>query len=493
MSPDPSTSASPPLRVNRVLRAAPLLFTATLCTWVAFGVQSSPFGNRPIVDERMYIEWARRIAGGDLLGNDAFFFDPLWAYVLGALLALTRGSLLACRLFGVALAVGTVELTFRATEKLFNRRTAFVAAWLLALYGPFIFASGFLLKEPLTIHGVAWLCFLSSRTDDSAPRRWFPIGLTLGLLALLRGNFLVISLPLVLWPMRRTRAGAAFALLGLALPLSLSLGHNLIVGGQPVITTAHGGANFWLGNNPASTGTYEAPDFIEARPSSELSGFKAEAERRVGHPLTHRESSSYWFGEGLAFWRDQPLDAVALTVRKFRLMLSDYEVPDNYAFTCFRSYFTPGLWLAPLGWGALLGLALLGSATCFRDPRAQPLLLFGALYASSVVAFFVFDRYRIPLAPLVCLLAAHGLLALPKTRKGLALIAVATLAAFIPTPVSRERPWHDAQCVGTAGLELAHDAQTAEGKAWLDEATRLSPDRWPQEQERRWPAARLAP
>jgi 4-amino-4-deoxy-L-arabinose transferase-like glycosyltransferase len=447
----------------RLVRFAPHAWLAVVGTLVAAQIQSSPFGNRPIVDERMYVEWARRIAGGELLGNDVFFFDPLWAYVLGGLFTLTHGSLFAARLFQIALGVGTVELVFRTADALASRRTAYVAAAMLALYGPFVFASGFLLKEPLTIHGVAWVAFLLGL--EPTRRRSFALGLTLGLLALLRGNFLVIALPLVLW-----RKPRALAVAGLALPLSLSLAHNVAAGDQWILTTAHGGANFWLGNNPSSSGTYEAPPFIEARPASELSGFKAEAERRVGHPLTQAESSRYWFLEGLRFWGEQPLDALVLTFKKLRLLLSDYEVPDNYAFTCVRSYFAFALWLAPLGWGALLGLALLGAWQLRKERRAWPLLLLFGLYSASVVAFFVFDRYRVPLAPLLCLFAAHGLFALRCARVGW--LVAGTAIAFIPTPVSIHRTQHEAQCVETAGLELAHDQDPA-AQHWLDEAARL--------------------
>jgi hypothetical protein len=292
------------------------------------------------------------------------------------------------------------------------------------------------------------------------------LGPPLGLLALLRGNFLVIALPLVVW-----RKPRALAVAGLALPLALSLAHNVAVGDQWLLTTAHGGANFWLGNNPSSSGTYEAPLFIEARPAAELIGFKTEAERRVGHPLTQAESSRYWLLEGLRFWASQPLDALGLTFKKVRLLLSDYEVPDNYAFTCFRSYFARALWLAPLSWGALLGLALLGAWQLRADRRARPLLVLFGLYAASVVAFFVFDRYRIPLAPLLCLFAAHGLFALRYSRVGW--LVVGTAIAFIPTPVSVHRTQHEAQCVETAGLELAHDGDPG-AQRWLDEAKRLN-------------------
>jgi len=251
-------------------------------TAVAAQVQSGPFGNRPIVDERMYVEWARRIAGGELLGHDVFFFDPLWAYVLGALLVAAHGSLFACRLFQVALGVGSVELVFRTADRLFGRRTAHLAAWLLALYGPFAFATGFSAQRAADAArgGVARLQpRLGARGAAAAVGRSRPRAGPARAAARQLPRHRAAAGALAAAPLaprrRLCRAGPRRAALAL-------FGHNLAAGSQWVVTTANGGANFWLGNNPASSGTYEAPDFIVARPSSELSGFKAEAERRWG-------------------------------------------------------------------------------------------------------------------------------------------------------------------------------------------------------------------
>lgn len=155
--------------MRRGLRLLPHAWALAVGTAVAVQVQQSPFGTRPIVDERMYLEWAKRIASGELLGHDVFFFDPLWAYVLGGLLVLTKSSLLACRLFGVLLFAGTVELVYRTAEKLFSGKVALGAAACIALYGPLAFSTGFLLKEPLTVHLAAWAALALAHAEG---RRW---------------------------------------------------------------------------------------------------------------------------------------------------------------------------------------------------------------------------------------------------------------------------------------------------------------------------------
>jgi hypothetical protein len=99
------------------------------------------------------------------------------------------------------------------------------------------------------------------------------------------------------------------------------------------------------------------------------------------------------------------------------------------------------------------------------------------LYAGSVAAFFVFDRYRIPLALALCLFAAHALVqgwdrVREKRTQGLwlasALVAAITVVAFIPTPISRQQAVRDAYCVAQAGMQLWADGLTSQAEPLLE-------------------------
>src|SRR5258706_13012557 len=46
-------------------------------------VANDPFYDQPSVDSLIYVDWAKRIAGGEWLGSGAVFLSPLYRYMLG--------------------------------------------------------------------------------------------------------------------------------------------------------------------------------------------------------------------------------------------------------------------------------------------------------------------------------------------------------------------------------------------------------------------------
>jgi 4-amino-4-deoxy-L-arabinose transferase-like glycosyltransferase len=309
-------------RALRNIERGALLFATVTALTLAIEVQQSPHGIRPIVDERFYVEWARAIAHGDVMGDGPFWLDPLPAYVLGVVFALTHDSLFAGRLLFALLAVGTVAVTGALARTLWGRREGAIAMWLLALYGPHTFMSGFLLKEALTVHLTAWALLLGVRVQmpSAGKGTWVALGFVAGALGVCRGNYVPLLPLLVAWAAwlawRAREVLRAGLLTGAAvLPLALASAHNLAKGGGWRPTTPLGGHNFFIGNHEGATGAFDQFDWVKATTKREHTDWLAEAERRAGRALTQQEASDYWFKEGLQFWASHPLEAVSLTVR----------------------------------------------------------------------------------------------------------------------------------------------------------------------------------
>ncbi|MBL8956506.1 MAG: hypothetical protein JNK82_37370 [Myxococcaceae bacterium] len=456
--------------LRRTLRpeALALVFTAVTGAAMAIGVQQSPHGVRPIVDERYYVEWALSIAQGHVIGDAPFWLDPLHAYLLGFVFWLTKGSLLAGRLFNVALGVGTVALVGAIARTLWSRREGALAMWLLALYAPHTFMFGFLMKEALVVHLAAWALLLAVRGPGAA------FGLTLGLLWVARGNFVALvpfALAWAAWQLRKTPLRIAALLVCTAAPLAAASAHNLAAGGSWRPMTALAGPNFYYGNNPDANGVFKPLPFVKARTYDEKVEFLAEAERRVGHALTQQEMSDYWLRQGLQFWREHPGQGLWLLAKKVWFVVHDYEAPDTYPQSCFKRWLTPVLWGLPLSFGLLLGLALVGAWSASR--RAWPLIAFAALYAGTIVVFFVFDRYRIPLCVPLCVFAAHGLTWLHDRRlpwRAFAVVVAATVVSIAPSPASVEADDRDRFCAFQIAGQLEADGLHDEARLWHERA-----------------------
>jgi cytochrome c-type biogenesis protein CcmH/NrfG len=430
-----------------------LAIAAGVRLWHVLSLRSLPLFDHLIIDSQTYDVWARRIANGDWVGDRAFFMDPLYPYALAVLYRFAGHDLLAVRLVQIGLGVGTCWLVAVAGRRVGGRATGILAALFVALYQPLVFEEGEVEKTALGVFLVAGA--LASATARTVPSR-VAAGVCLALASLTRGNLRLLfpfgvayflldptPIPHGLSLMRRWKARligvpgkqALAFLLGLAIVLAPILVRNRYVSGEWILTTSHGGVNFYTGNNPSNwSGAYTPVPFVRPLPIHEEEDFHAKAEQLSGRRLTASEVSTFWFGQALDHIARQPGFAAKVFVRKVALFWSDLEVPDGWSMYFIRQY-SPGLKLSFFTMGWLLPLAAVGSVACFRNRREVRLLVgYVIVYSVSVVAFFVFSRYRIFVVPAVAILAALGATWLAHQARGrdwrsMALPVLAGLAA----------------------------------------------------------------
>jgi tetratricopeptide (TPR) repeat protein len=414
-------------------------------------IRETPMFDVLMGDARAYDQWALRIAGGDWIGSEVFYQAPLYPYFLGTLYAALGHDLLMVRVVQAIIGSASAVLLADAGERLFSRRVGLVAGFALALYAPAIFFDGLLQKTVLDVFFVCLTIWLASRliapaemtAPDRFPQRgtWLALGAALGALSLTRENALALVLVAVAWafvagrPARLEHEGheahegkgggasggpaawapAAALLAGLAIVLVPVAARNYTVGGGFYLTTSQFGPNFYIGNNPESDGTYMSLRRGRGAPEYERQDAVALAERALGRTLTPAEVSGYWTDRALGFITEQPLEWIGLMLRKTALLFNTSEMLDTESQETYEDASLILRVLAPVGhFGVLVPFAAIGLVAAWPDRRRLwPILAMLVAYAASVIAFYVFARYRFPMVPLLVLLAAVGVVALP--------------------------------------------------------------------------------
>jgi tetratricopeptide (TPR) repeat protein len=433
------------------------------------------------LDPGFYYGWAKSIAAGDLIGKAPFVQSPLYAYLLGLFMAVFGTAVTPILIAQTLCGAGTVALTCIAGRLYFDARRGLLAGLLLAFYGPFVFYEGMVMKTFLSPFLTILLAVVlalaarraGTRTDDAgagdapgaqpvggaidapATRLFVAAGVVFGFLCLDRDNFVLLAPVLALVvaylagahapARRRLRAAGALALGAAIVILPVTI-RNFAVSKEVVLLTTGGGEVFFIGNNHDANGLYVPPPFVRPDPRYEHADFVARATEIVGHPVSPMESSWFWFREGLKFITGEPLAWTRLLWLKFVYFWNWYELPDNLDYEVMQQFApllrlmnvtlpppgTPapavpaaGAWI-PIRlhlfatFGTLAPLGLLGIALSRRQWRALvPLyvLIFG--YMVTVMFFFNFSRFRVPIVPILALFAAEGLAGIGRGARAL--------------------------------------------------------------------------
>jgi tetratricopeptide (TPR) repeat protein len=437
------------------------------------------------LDPGFYYDWAKEIASGNWLGHAPFVQSPLYAYLLALLMKVFGDDVVRLLVVQAIAGCGTVLLTWYAGRRLLGPAHGLLAAGILAIYGPFIFFEGMVMKTFLSPPLTILLVILFDRVRERgapiaaagtaaeptptggapAPAAGVPApagpanaalaqagatrlagitGAVYGLATLDRDNFILMAPMLALLALwlgggpNRTgwRAAGAFTL-GTVLVIAPVTLRNWIVAKEFVLLTTGGGEVFFIGNNADANGLYVPPPFVRPDPKYEHADFVSRASEIAGRPLSPMQSSWFWFRQGMAFIAEHPLAWARLLWRKGVHFWNYYELPDNLNYDILQQ-FSPLLGslnarLPPRGWptlalplgagrwaesrlhfyatfGTLAPLGLLGIWLTRRGwRRLVPLyvLLFG--YMGTVLLFFNFSRFRVPVVPILALFAAESL------------------------------------------------------------------------------------
>ncbi|GJM44450.1 MAG: hypothetical protein DHS20C21_12920 [Gemmatimonadota bacterium] len=421
-------------------------------------IWTNPYFDVPIMDEGYHDLWAREIAAGEWASRIPFFRAPLYPALLG----------LAYRLFGadpapfaalrggqLLLGAFTPWLVYRIARRLVPAvpLVAAVAAFVAALDGIVVyFEADLLLESLLAPLGALFVLLMLRAVETGTARRWAWAGLVLGLFAITRPNVLLFA-PVLFWvawspgrdPGRRAGLRAALALTAATCLCVLPITALNVRGGDRVLIASQAGLNFFLGNNVEANGwSATAPSIMSIDWWGGYEDAIRLAEEDAERSLRPSEVSRYWFGQAGEWWRTHPIDGLKITLRKTVYFFSGTEFSNNRDIRLFFREFAPiagfSLWL----YYAIMPLALLGAISIWRSGTVagRVVVLYLAVYALSIIVFFVTARYRVPLRPILAILAVEGARwAVASIRVGGLRGAFPALGALLFAVAVNANPW----------------------------------------------------
>lgn len=371
-------------------------------------------------------QWAQAILSGDLLGRNTYhpYFDwmkdfapletwyhwwngkeifqqaPLYPYWIAGLLEVSRNSLEFVLLSQLITGALQPLIMFGLGRRLFDARAGLIAAALTALYGPFVFHQGTLLRDwlPPILEPLSLLLLLRAREKERG-RDWCLAGVVLGL-ALLTKETVLLFLPLVgIWLLWQPRfawrdvlSSGALLAVGLLLSLSPLLIRNAAVG-APLYALSNRFAETFIQGNAANS--YP----VGLNWGNSMKRILEKSDGRIGKVIL--ETANTYNGDWRRFaW---------LKFLKLRGMLDPLEVPNNLSF-----YY--GLEISPilrflLRYGVILPLGMAGFflTVPVAWERHRLLLLYGISIFAGLIMAPLYARYRLIVVPVLILYAAGGL------------------------------------------------------------------------------------
>lgn len=437
-----------------------------------FHLTSSPFLLPSGSDMHFYDAWAQRISHGQLTDHLAFYGLPLYAYLVALLYKLFGYSPFVPGFLQAILEGGTATLIYKIAVRTLGgikrdqtesahppaalpalnpvSLTALLAAGGWAFFVPAQAYSVILMPTSWFVFVFWWLVWQMVKTGNApSPLRSLGLGTVIGITAMGVATILFL-VPLCLIailarppipssarsPGQARLAAIVLLLVGIGAGTSPCWLHNYFVARDPVFLSAHGGINFWLGNNPEATGYPHFPGMRSGQ-AGMLRDSVDQAEAAAGRKLNRSEISQFWSAKARTYIAHNPMEWLKLIARKIGNFWNGFEYDDLGVIANFREHrvLFPGPHFAIVAVLAIPGL--------FFSLRAFPLSRWIAaailLHLAAVLPVFVTERYRLAVVPGLLCFAAFGLQklwqsgALGRYQRVGAYLVILSLAAIVVT------------------------------------------------------------
>jgi len=477
---------------NRSFWVACIIFSLALAIRFVYLYESSanPSFQTPIVDSKVYDETARAFVKGQGMGSNFFWQPFFYQFFLSVVYFFRDCSIISAKVIQVLLGALTCALTYKLGKKIFGRQIGIIAGLITAFYGPMFFYESELLATGWATFWavVVVLLFLEVKEKDKG-WHWFFLGLCGALGIITRPEFFLFFLAGCIWLWLRVprelslvpRFGAIFAGIVLVIvPVGIAAAYAT---GRFSITSSSGGINLYIGNNPDYCQT------LTIRPGEEWN-------RLIGLPSQYGMGKSVWDEDRffkqrvMEYMKNKPFDFAKGLGRKMLELICSREIPRNlniYMFGRWSRLLRLLTWKAGgfgFPFGLIFPLAVLGVIFNWRRIPA-PVILFIVLYPLSIILVFVAGRYKVPMVPILAVLAAAGLVSVVKKvwlKRWREVMIIATvvvgtiLLSTLPGPFCQEQVNFEPEFFQFVGHGMVKRGLNDEAMKCLSESLRLKPD-----------------
>lgn len=367
------------------------------------------------VDAVAHWQRADGLLDGSIPGENVYYFTPLYPFYLALLKQFFGPSYLLSIYLQILLQMVGLAALYGLGRRLFSPLAGLLAALGLATYSDYLYYIPCSDQALLTTPTLTLALFFLLQSDPKQRQQqahFSRLATASPLLAGLAFTVAILSRPTVLmvmpvvvlwlWWRRRSWASLTVSLMALLGPIVLGIApltwHNYHISGQFVLMSNNFGVNLFTGNNPDA---YGLDSLAHAQNQPAVLRFL-----EVVHQVEQGQTS--YGREVLHYWRTQPMDALALTVRKIWLWLGEPMPPLVSPYFPLHAHQSPLLSLLPLTWQAIVILALFSLMTV--RPRSWSglslLWLVYTVFSLFTILFYIQLRFRLPLMPFVMLQAA---------------------------------------------------------------------------------------
>ncbi|MBN2071576.1 MAG: glycosyltransferase family 39 protein [Candidatus Krumholzibacteriota bacterium] len=455
-------------------------------------ISKGPLFDTPVIDSATYLDIARNIVSTHSLDPRLFwqsFFYPLY---LAMTISVFDDQAVAARIIQLSAGAVSAVLIYFIGKKLFDRKTAILAAVMIAICGTMFFFEGELLATGWASFISVVLMMLMIETLDRDNLSLFIFsGLAAGIAIAIRATFLPFILVTYIYFALRVKDGrggvgrsfirytimlAAFiiVLTGIAFVSRNITGHF-----SPMPRS--GSINLYIGNNPDTDSTMMIrPGYPWRKLTREplVQGFTGDSGHRKYFMDRYRE---YIVTDPAGF-----LKGIANKSVQF---LSSRELPRNIDIYTGRKYsrlLSIAVWkIGEFGFpfGLILPFALMG-LFYNREKIPGPVMIFLIVYPLTIIAVFVASRYRIVMMPVITLMSAAGIThfaARVKNREwketgiDMGVIILLILLFTLPGPFVSEAYDYEAELYASAGYEQSKAGKAAEAEENVRKSLLLSP------------------